>query len=128
MTLYLNPMGITFGSLRPYLPHLTESCETEVTTLDSFFQQYPDCRISLIKMDIEGAELLALRGARKLLEEHRPVILYEENEGAYRAFGYTVEEVRNFLSAFGYRLHFLKRTDVQNVVAFPEGTEWQKSA
>lgn len=127
MTLYLNPGGITFGSLRPYLPHLTESCEVQVTTLDRFLQQYPESRISLMKMDIEGAELLALRGAQKLLEEHRPVIFYEENEEAYQAFGYTVEEVRSFLQGFGYRFYFLERTDVQNVVAFPEGIRWPKS-
>jgi FkbM family methyltransferase len=121
MVLYINPGGITFGSLRPYLSHLTDSCEVQVTTLDEFLAQYPESKIGLMKMDIEGAELLALRGAKKTIERDRPVIFYEENEPAYRAFGYTVADVRDFLKALGYRFYLMKPADVQNVIALPEG-------
>lgn len=119
--LHINPGGITFGSLKPYLSHLTNSYEVQVTTLDEFFAQYPKGRIGLIKIDIEGAELLALRGAQRTIERDRPVIFYEENESAYQAFGYTVADVRGFLKAFGYRLYLMKPADVQNVIALPEG-------
>jgi FkbM family methyltransferase len=34
-------------------------------------------QVDLLKMDIEGAEILALRGGRKLIEKHRPAILFE---------------------------------------------------
>ena len=34
-------------------------------------------RIDLLKLDIEGGELAALRGARGLLKRHRPIILFE---------------------------------------------------
>jgi FkbM family methyltransferase len=121
MVLYINPGGITFGSLRPYLTHLTGSCEVQVTTLDEFLAQYPKSKIGLMKIDIEGAELLALRGAKKTIEHDRPVIFYEENEAACQAFGYTVADVRDFLKAFGYRLYLMKPADVQNVIALPEG-------
>jgi len=121
ITLYINPNGITFGSLQPYLSHLTQACEVPVTTLDEFLLSYSDTKIALIKMDIEGAELLALRGAQRTLRKFRPVIFYEENEAAYQAFGYTVKELREFLRSFGYRFHFMKPTDVQNVIALPEG-------
>ncbi len=121
MVLYINPGGITFGSLRPYLTHLTGSCEVQVTTLDEFLAQYPESKIGLMKIDIEGAELLALQGAKKTIERDRPVIFYEENEPAYQAFGYTVAEVRDFLKALGYRFYLMKPADVQNVIALPEG-------
>jgi len=121
MVLYINPGGITFGSLRPYLSHLTNSCEVQVTTLDEFLAQYPESKVGLMKIDIEGAELLALRGAQRTIERDKPVIFYEENEPAYQAFGYTVADVRDFLKALGYRFHLMKPTDVQNVIALPEG-------
>lgn len=120
MTLYMNPNGITFGSLQPYLAHLTEQCKVQVTTLDEFFSQQPATKIKLMKMDIEGAELMALQGAWKTLEKFRPVIFYEENETAYNAFGYTVTELRAFLQELGYRFFLMKPADVQNVIALPE--------
>lgn len=121
MHLYVNPNGITFGSLQPYLSHLVESCQIQATTLDEFFSQHPESKLGLMKMDIEGAELLALRGAQGIIKRDHPVIFYEENEEAYQAFGYTVAELRNFLEGLGYRLFLMKRTDVQNVIAVPEG-------
>ncbi len=46
-----------------------------VVRLDDFLAGID--RIDLIKMDIEGAEALAWRGMRGLLEKHRPVVLTE---------------------------------------------------
>ena len=46
--------------------------------LDSLHQTVPTLRDpSFIKMDIEGAEVLALAGARELLKRARPVVLIE---------------------------------------------------
>ncbi len=120
IALYINPGGITYGSLQPYLSHLTERCEVQATTLDEFFSQWPVTKIKLMKIDIEGAELMALQGARETLERFRPVIFYEENETACNAFGYTVKELRSFLQELGYRFDLMKPGDVQNVIALPE--------
>lgn len=62
-----------------HLPHIRQiACQgattVSTTTLDCLLAQGrilpPDC----IKMDIEGAELAALRGARECILRHRPVI------------------------------------------------------
>ncbi|TYO88791.1 FkbM family methyltransferase [Oceanicella actignis] len=37
----------------------------------------PDMRIDFIKIDVEGFELEAVRGARRLLTRNRPVVLFE---------------------------------------------------
>lgn len=45
------------------------------SSLDQYFPQ--GSRIDFIKIDIEGAEALALRGMRRILQESRPVVFVE---------------------------------------------------
>ncbi len=40
---------------------------------------------SFMKIDVEGAELLVLRGAAETIARHRPVIVFEHGAGGYRA-------------------------------------------
>ncbi|MFN3147739.1 MAG: FkbM family methyltransferase [Paracoccaceae bacterium] len=66
-----------------------------VTTLDAYCSAHgiaPD----FIKIDIEGAELSALKGAERTLAEHRPALMVEVTEH--------VSEVLSFLDGLGYRL------------------------
>ena len=51
-----------------------QASEVKLITLDTYPVKRP---VSFIKIDIEGAEPLAFRGARKLLQEDRPIILSE---------------------------------------------------
>lgn len=46
--------------------------ELPLTTIDAYLDAKPDVRVSFLKMDIEGAELSALHGARRTLLSHRP--------------------------------------------------------
>jgi FkbM family methyltransferase len=52
-----------------------QSLEVEVTTLDDALERYGPPRF--VKMDIEGAEIEALHGARRMLSEVRPTWLIE---------------------------------------------------
>lgn len=45
------------------------------TSLDNYFK--PESIVNFIKIDIEGAENLALRGMRRILRESRPVLFVE---------------------------------------------------
>ena len=49
-----------------------------VTTLDEFCTEQEVHRINVLKMDIQGGELLALRGAEKLLRRHAIDLIYTE--------------------------------------------------
>lgn len=120
MALHLDPESSLQSSLRPYLPRLVERREVPVTTLDAFLAEHGPANVKLMKMDIEGAELLALRGARETIARCRPVIFYEENPRSYAAFGYRPEDVRDFLEGLGYHLRLMKPTEVQNIVAIPQ--------
>jgi len=54
------------------------------------------------KMDIEGAELLAMKGSVKMLESHNPPIWLIEVNDLARRFGYEKEDLISFLMKFGY--------------------------
>jgi FkbM family methyltransferase len=51
----------------------TTSIPIETTTLDAFCQETQFIPAA-IKIDVEGAELLVLQGARALLKHHRPIL------------------------------------------------------
>jgi FkbM family methyltransferase len=53
--------------------------------------------ISLIKIDVEGAELQVLRGGAKTIRSSRPVIIFEHGSGAADCYGSTPEEVYDLL-------------------------------
>ncbi len=56
--------------------------QIRVTTLDDETRAL-DGRIDLIKIDVEGAELAVVRGARNTLASHRPMIVTEFNSQRY---------------------------------------------
>ncbi len=72
--------------------------DCEIVRLDDVV----DSKIGFLKIDVDGAELLVLRGAQQILRESRPVILFEAG-GYTRDFGYEQQDVFDFLSSFGYR-------------------------
>ncbi|MFZ4595745.1 MAG: FkbM family methyltransferase [Verrucomicrobiaceae bacterium] len=49
------------------------------TTLDHVWQEQGRPRVSAVKIDIEGAETLALRGAKELIAKERPCLILEWN-------------------------------------------------
>jgi FkbM family methyltransferase len=66
-------------------------------------------RLSLVKMDVEGAEPLVLAGALRTLATFRPVVHFEVNEGSLRAAGKSSGEIADFFFALGYKLYEIKR-------------------
>ena len=73
-------------------------------TVDNLVEQY-DLKPGFIKMDIEGAETLALQGALKTLKEHRPKILTELSDPLLEGFGSSVDKVSQILGQVGYTLY-----------------------
>jgi len=71
------------------------------TTLDAFCQQR-EIRPDVIKMDVEGAELAVLEGAREVLSEARPLLIVSVHPRHIEALGRNVEELRLLAEASGY--------------------------
>lgn len=67
-------------------------------------------RCGLLKLDLEGGENLALRGAERTLREHHPVVVIEvDNYG--RRYGFDRNDSTRFLTSLGYRLAFANGPD-----------------
>lgn len=75
----------------------------EVVTLDDFLPGVSG--LSFIKCDVEGGELFALRGARRLIEAHRPSVLLEINPWYLEGVGVRVEDLTGFFAERGYELY-----------------------
>jgi FkbM family methyltransferase len=60
-------------------------------------------RVDIIKIDIEGGELPALLGASNTLEKDRPQLIIEFNDETFKAAGYSIKNVTEFLDSFGYK-------------------------
>src|SRR6266851_6285690 len=61
--------------------------------------------VSFLKCDIEGADLLALRGASALLAKHRPLVVCEINPWFLEGYGFCVNDVVGFFSKLDYQLY-----------------------
>lgn len=68
-----------------------------------------DVRVDLIKIDVEGGEVVVLRGATGLLRRCHPVIVFEHGgDRVMQDYGTTTDELWSILvDGLGYRLHTL---------------------
>lgn len=62
----------------------------------------------LIKVDVEGYELAALRGIQRLLEADHPCIVCEVTEEFLRRFGHSAAELVSYLEGLGYQPYALE--------------------
>ncbi len=81
---------------------LVNAITCRVTRLDSYCAAHAISRIDVVKMDIEGAELLALRGFGESLKKHLPVVVLELCAEWTRAFGYEPTDAIAALRGAGY--------------------------
>jgi FkbM family methyltransferase len=91
-------MAFENGPERPGLEHFS----VRMITLDSLGLE----DVGLVKIDIQGAEPLALRGAEATLRRCRPVVLIEEKPFGGKGANGSVEHIkesRDILLGYGYR-------------------------
>ena len=82
-------------------PHLYTKSSKKQVCLDDFCQQrgvVPE----VIKIDVEGAELGVLKGAKNILTTHHPVVFLSVHPARLELLGKSVEELQGVLAGFGY--------------------------
>ena len=58
--------------------------------------------VGLLKLDVEGAELQALRGAKGTLTRCNPVVIWEWGEPTAKRYGTTYQQIADYLTSLGY--------------------------
>lgn len=81
---------------------LDSEIESVVAVKLDVFEKLLDSKVSFIKCDVEGFELMVFRGAQKILEAYRPVIYTELNYSWCKRYNYTPADVIDFLKGFDY--------------------------
>ena len=85
-----------------YQTNLADTESIRLETFDSVRQRENLGEIDVVKMDVEGGELFALRGMRQTLEQCRPVLFLEMSDPAAQPQGSSSAQVWEFLTALGY--------------------------
>jgi FkbM family methyltransferase len=74
------------------------------TTLDREWEQMNRPNVSMIKIDVEGAELLVLRGAQKCIQNCQPSILLEWNALNFAPYHFLAKDLLSFAKNIHYKV------------------------
>lgn len=107
--------------------HISEAGDREVTLvrLDEYAAKLGLPDPDWIKIDIEGMELPALKGAEQILRRSGAAIICEINKISDR-YGTTVSDLTDYLGSLGYSMHSLEN-GVLNAVEgsfLPYSADW----
>jgi len=123
----------TMNSLRPPpIDHATKQVMVDTTTLDAYLGRKQIDRVDLMKIDTEGGEVDAFRGADRLLSRIRPLIICEVLDLVTRSWGYAAADIMSLLRTYDYEwfdvlsdgsltphLSRMEYPEVRNYVAVP---------
>ncbi len=97
---FVNDLKSGYSSLaRPTGAKRLREIKVPLRTLDSVLTGHD---VDVLKIDIEGAELGALRGAGAMLSRCRPTIMFESAPGAGSRLGYSTSDLWLFLHDLDY--------------------------
>ncbi len=98
------PEQLGWSSVMPTLTEGANTTTVKMTTLDTYVAEHAiDSRtITFIKMDIEGAELDALRGARETLSASSAAVLVEHVPDRARGLGQAPDALPKMMRELGF--------------------------
>lgn len=124
--LYVSDIGVS-GSFELHKhdrSYETSLCRT--ITLDQYCKEHEVSNIDFLKADIEGAELLMIKGGSSTIESTMPIMLVEIQESSTKLFGYKPFDIFNYIYKFGYNSYYinndieLEKFEFQNNTKLPD--------
>jgi FkbM family methyltransferase len=108
--LFLEGKGHTGAGSLMKSPISTDQTIIKLDSLDHIFASRNLPTPNLIKIDVEGAEVLALEGMRNILaQSDAPPLLVEVSEWGLTEMGYSIPELVGLLEEFGYTMQRISR-------------------
>jgi FkbM family methyltransferase len=75
----------------------------QVLTIDDWFKRAGLAKIDVIKLDVEGSELSALKGMSEVLQSFKPMVIVEINPETLAMFGLKSATIHNYLDKFNFK-------------------------
>lgn len=100
---------------------LANNSSAQITRLDTFAREQKLESCDLIKIDVEGAEVMFLRGGNGFLSKHRPIIYGEFNPYWMAQFGHSFLDVVSIVGQWEYR--YFKQVDHASFTEVKNPTE-----
>lgn len=83
-----------------------EEIQVELKQLDEVIPS--ETKIDLIKIDVEGGEFDVLKGAKNILKNHQPILIFECGIGASEFYGTNPAELFQYLQDLNYKISTLR--------------------
>ena len=98
-----------------------EKVSVKVDTLDNFIVKENIPHVDVIKLDVDGFEVKVLKGAERILQSFKPIILMELAPSWLKEKGDSIEELLSYLIKCGYKFYdettFLEVPEILNSVS-----------
>ena len=108
----------SFGANKIFKPKKTnvqkfKEIKTQTIKLDNYFKENSFLeKISFLKMDIEGSEIKALEGMKKILESNQELKIFTEiNKDALEDSGSDYKKMLRYLEGFNFRFYIHDEED-----------------
>ena len=118
-TIYEGPSDHRGISSLRSIENASQVLKVQGIRLDDHKPEFPHLR--LVKIDVEGAEQVALEGMAELVEQYQPFIVIEFTDSFLRNFGHSTQSLAGWFEQRGYTLYQITSDGLQ-LLEFDKGT------
>ena len=92
---------------KKHLGSKKETSKAIMITLDNFVKLHNISKVDFVKLDVDGFELSVLKGGFNFLKNSKPPIFMELAPYLYKEYGYSKEELINYIFSLDYKFYDL---------------------